>query len=333
MRRARTWPRALTCAAAAATLAVLLAPVDAGARPEPGERGQADPPGSQRATAADMQLAQRKRKPDPVPAAQTPSDAPAPQKPPAKAAAMPPSGKESIEADVSTRTIAVTSGFTGTEIVVFGTVLNSRQPSAEAGTYDVIVVLEGMPTPLTARRKSNVAGLWINTEQARFESAPSYYAIASTRPIEEIADNALLERSGIGLDYVRLAPAAKTVLALEPADLKSFKEAVIRLKQHDGLYLKQDYAVIFIGKSLFRASISLPANVPVGPLTTRVYLFHEGELLSTFQSRVRLEREGIELWLYRFAMRHPVSYGLMAVAVAVGAGLLASALFRRRETA
>jgi uncharacterized protein (TIGR02186 family) len=258
-------------------------------------------------------FAQRKKKDDRVPAK-----------------AEPP--KETVEADVSTRTIAITSAFTGTEVVVFGSVLNSRQPSAEAGTYDVIVVLEGMPTPLLARRKSNVAGLWVNTETVAYESAPSYYAIASTRPIEEIADEPLLERHAIGLDYARLAPAAQSVLETEPAELKSYKDAVIRLKQKEGVYIKADYAVIFIGKSLFRAAISLPSNVPVGPLTARVYLFREGDLLSTFQSKVRLEREGLELWLYRFAMKQPALYGLVAVLVAVVAGLLASAAFRRRDT-
>lgn len=276
------------------------------------------PPGAYRdAPAADapVRLAQRNRKTERA------------------AAKAEPPPKETVEADVSTRTIAVTSAFTGTEIVVFGSVVNSRQPSAEAGYYDVIVVLEGMATPLTARRKSNVAGLWVNTESFGFESAPSYYAIASTRPIEEIAEEPLLHRHAIGLDYARLSPAARSLIETGPDELKAYKDAVIRLKQKDGLYLKQDYAVIFIGRSLFRSAISLPANVPVGPLTARVYLFREGELLSTFQSRVRLERSGIELVLYEFAMRQPALYGLFAVLVAVVAGLLASALFRRRDTA
>ena len=253
---------------------------------------------------------------------------------PAGARAAPqPLPRETVEADVSSRAIAITSAFTGTEIVVFGSVINSRQPSAEAGYYDVIVVLEGVPEPVVARRKSNVAGLWVNTDAFDFESAPSYYAIASTRPIEEIAEEEFLEAHAIGLDYVRLSPAARSVIRTEPAEIKNFKEAVVRRRQRDGLYLKADYAVIFIGKSLFRASIALPAHVPVGPLTARVYLFREGEVLSTFQQRVRLEREGIELWIYWFAMRHPALYGLFTVMIAVIAGLLASAAFRRKAAA
>lgn len=279
------------------------------------------------------QLAQKRdRKADP--AARQPAPRATPERPAAQPKdAAPPEAKEHVEADVSTRTIAVTSAFTGTEIVVFGSVVNSRQPSAEAGYYDVIVVLEGMGTPLLARRKSNVAGLWVNTQSVAFESAPSYYAIASTRPIEEIADAALLEKHAIGFDYVRLSPAAHSVIETQPGELADYRQAVIRLKQRDGLYIKEDYAVIFIGKSLFRSAIALPANVPVGPLTARVYLFREGDLLSTFSSRVRLEREGVELWLYRFAMQHPELYGLFAVLLAVIAGLIASMPFRRRDAA
>jgi uncharacterized protein (TIGR02186 family) len=236
---------------------------------------------------------------------------------------------EKVEADVSTRSIAVTSGFTGTEIVVFGSVDNSRQPSAESGYYDVVVVVEGAPTTLVARKKSNVAGLWINTAAAVFDSVPSYYAIASTRPIEEIAGPALLEDNAIGIDFALLAPSSTTTSEVTAAELKDYRAAVVRLKEDEDLYFRSDYGVAFIGRSLFRSSIELPANVPVGPLTALVYLLRDGELLSKFSTHVSLEREGLELVLYHFAMRHSLLYGLFAVAVAVGAGLLASAVFRR----
>jgi uncharacterized protein (TIGR02186 family) len=280
---------------------------------------------------------QRRQKPDrPQPTETTPAAAPEPPRsePPPAAVAAPaaspasPLPREKVEADVSTRSIAVTSGFTGTEIIVFGSVDHSRQPSAEAGYYDVVVVVEGGAAPLIARRKSNVAGLWINTASAAFTSVPSYYAITSTRPLEEIADATILEQNAIGLENVRLTPAA-AANELTAAELKDYRAAVVRLKEKDELFLRDDYGVAFIGRSLFRSSIELPPNVPVGPLTARVYLFREGELLSTFTTSVKLEREGIELVLYRFAMNYPLLYGIFAVVVAVGAGLLASTGFRR----
>lgn len=270
---------------------------------------------------------QRKRKPgQELPPGKGPLPAPSALAPDAEARP-----REKVEADVSARSIAITSGFTGTEIIVFGSVDHSRQTSAEAGYYDIAVVVEGASIPLLVRRKSNVAGIWVNTNSATFEGVPSYYAIGSTRPIEEIADAAMLERNAIGLDYVRVAPAAKTAMDLSSQDLKAYKDAVVRLKQKDGLYLKSDYAAAFVGRGLFRCTIALPPNVPVGPLTARVYLFREGELLSTFSTRVRLEREGLELWLYRFAFRHSWAYGITAVMLAMTAGFLASLMFRRAQ--
>jgi uncharacterized protein (TIGR02186 family) len=235
---------------------------------------------------------------------------------------------ESIQADVSTRSVAVTSSFTGTEIVIFGAVDNSRQQSAEAGLYDIVIVLEGAPTRTTVRRKSKVAGIWINTSSAVFQNVPSYYAIATTRPLEEIADKRLLEENEIGFSQIRMTPAPGNA-EFVPGDLTQYREGMIRIKMRDGLYVQADYDVAFIGRSLFRGSIDLPANVPVGPLVARVYLFREGKLLAKNVSKVKLEREGVERVLHDFAFQHSFYYGLATVLLAAAAGLVASRLFGR----
>ncbi len=236
--------------------------------------------------------------------------------------------KESVEADVSTRSVAVTSSFTGTEIVVFGSVEHSRQPTAESGIYDIAIVVDGTPAPLIARRKANVAGLWINADAVRFEKVPSYYAIASTRPIEEIAEPQVLDKYGIGFENVHMA-AAPAQAQLPPKEVREFRKAVVRLKQKEQLYQKKETGVAFIGRSLFRSTISLPANVPVGPLVTHTYLFKDGNLLSKHTNRVTLQREGLERFLHNFAFDYPLLYGIFAVLTAVAAGLIASAVFKR----
>jgi uncharacterized protein (TIGR02186 family) len=248
--------------------------------------------------------------------------------PPTADATVPDEQRESIEADVSTRSVAVTSAFTGIEVVVFGTVNNSRQESAEHGLYDVVVIVEGAPAPLVARRKSKIAGIWINTRSVRFASLPTFYGIVSTRPVEEIASPEVLAAHQIGLEHVRLTPAGHRA-GIPPEELADFKAAVLRLKQRERLYVRDEYGVIFIGRSLFRSSIDLPANVPVGQLTARVYLFRDGQLLSAYTARFNMAREGIERFLYDLAYRAPLLYGVFAVLVAVAAGLLASAVFRR----
>ena len=252
------------------------------------------------------------------------------QSPGAEAALDGQAAKERIEVDVSSRSVAVTSSFNGTEIIIFGTVENSRQESAESGYYDVVIVVEGAMSPIVARKKSNVGGLWVNTSSIRFASLPIYYAIASTRPIDEIAEPQVLDANGIGFEHVPMSVASKTLTSGVSADeIKGYREAIVRLKAKDGLYVKDDYSVAFIGRSLFRATIELPANVPVGAVKARVYLVRAGEVLSEAKATVTLAREGFERLMYDFAHRQPLLYGLFCVALAVGAGLLASILFRK----
>jgi uncharacterized protein (TIGR02186 family) len=238
--------------------------------------------------------------------------------------------KEKVEADVSTRSVEVTTGFTGHEILVFGAIDNSQQPGDEAGYYDVVVVVEGTPLPVVVRRKSDVAGVWVNTSSVIFASVPSYYAIASNRPIEEIAGPRVLERHAIGFAHIKMTPSPGYRWSFGDVELAAFKAAVIRLKQQDGLYVvAAKDGVTFTGRSLFRSTISLPANVPVGPLVARTYLFRNGEVLSAHIARVTLERAGIERLVHNFAFRYPMTYGLFAVLLAVLIGLIASTYFRR----
>jgi len=262
----------------------------------------------------------------------TPIPVPVPQRiepsPPAAAgdpaAALP---RETVQADVSTRNVPVTSNFSGTEIVVFGAVDHSRQSSAEAGLYDVVIVVVGTPSRLTVRKKGRVAGLWLNTDSMTLDSVPSYYAIASTRPLDEIASPEVLKSTGIGFDYVPME-LSKSAEGRTAAAVKEFRQAIVTLKNKDRLYTTNEYAVAFIGRSLFRASIDVPANVVVGPFETRVFLFRNGELLSKYTAKLELHRQGFEALMYGLAFRKPLVYGLSIIAIAMSAGLLAAMAFR-----
>jgi len=240
--------------------------------------------------------------------------------------------QEKVEADVSTRSVAITSSFTGTEIVVFGAIDNARHTATEDEQYEIVITVEGSRQRLVTRRKSNVAGIWVNTQAVTFADVPSYYAIASTRPLDEIADAIVLRQRDIGFEQIQMQPEGGWTTGLTTADLRLFKDAVVRVKQKERLYVENEFGVRFVGRNLFRATIDLPANVPVGPLATRVYLFRRGQLIDTFESHVQLSREGLERYIYDFAFGYPFLYGVMAVLLAAGAGLAASSIFTRTRS-
>jgi uncharacterized protein (TIGR02186 family) len=238
-----------------------------------------------------------------------------------------PGAKESVQADISARTVPVTTSFNGTKIVVFGAVDNSQQLSPESGYYDVVIVVEGVPSRIIVRRKEDVAGLWLNTSAVTFDNVPSYYAIASTRPLDEITTNDFRDVYAIGLQHLRLTPAFGQTQSLSTQDIEDFRQAILRLKEKAGLYLQSPFAVTFNGRSLFRANIVLPSNVTMGPFDAHVYLFHDQKLLSEYSVRLALQHEGFESYVHALAIERPALYGLVAVALAVGAGLFASTAF------
>ena len=223
---------------------------------------------------------------------------------------------QQLVADLSSHLIAINTGFTGTEVVLFG---------ATDGEGDVAIVVTGPRTSVTVRRKGRVAGIWVNTESVRFEQVPSYYMVATSRPLDQVVSKPMLERHQIGLPNLQLDPGR----ALPQEELEAFRAALIRNKQREGLYGITLGQVAFLGERLFRTNIYFPANVPTGLYTVEVLLIRDGEVVTAQTTPLVVSKVGFSAEIYQIARHQPVAYGLAAVIGAVAAGWLAGALFRR----
>lgn len=235
--------------------------------------------------------------------------------------------EERVQADVSMREIAIESNFSGTRIVVFGTIENLDTIAAGQGRYGVAIVIRGPDEAVTAWRKKRVLGLWANSKSRTFESVPSYYAVMSSAPLADLAPPEVLQQWGIGFANIGMDETAKS----QPASSseKEFRNALVRLKRADGVYQAKPYGVTFIGQSLFRTTIDVPANVPVGEFAAEVSLFRNQKLVSRTIPRLSIEKRGFERMVYVTAFDYPFAYGLTAVLIAILAGSLAWAASRR----
>lgn len=218
-----------------------------------------------------------------------------------------------LVADLSDHLVAITTGFTGTEVLLFGAI-------DEDG--DVAIVVRGPEVPLLVRRKARIAGVWVNRDEARFDGAPAFYAVASNRPIVDIAPHAELARNQIGVENLALEATGVEDEAL-------FREAFIRNKRRDGLYSSAPGKVTFLTGRLFRTDIYFPANVPVGTYTVQVFLVRDGKVVSAQTTPLVISKVGVGAEIFLFANRHSALYGLLAIAVALMAGWVASAVFRK----
>lgn len=216
--------------------------------------------------------------------------------------------------DVSNHLIAITSSYTGTDLLVFGSL------DAEG---DVVVVIRGPAGPLVVRRKERIAGIWLNRKAVGFTDIPAFYAVASSRPLAQIGSISLRERLQIGADNVRL----RSEVGDGTAD--PYRQALIRNKQRAGLWPPLSPPVTFLGQKLFRATFELPANVPVGIYRTEVYLIRGDRVVAAQATPLYVDKQGTEQEIYELAHNYPIPYGLLAVVLALLAGWGAALVFRR----
>lgn len=223
---------------------------------------------------------------------------------------------EPLVADLSNHLIAITAGFTGTEVLLFG---------ATEGQGEVIVVVRGPEVEDTVRRKRRIAGIWINTGGITFERVPSFYAVASSRPLDEILSPEAQARQQIGVEHLQFQAPED----VGESRLQRYSAALIRNKQRAGLFTREVGKVTFLGNRLFRTSIYFPSNVPTGSYLVEVLLVRDGEVVSAQTSPLVISKTGIGAEIFAFANDDSALYGVVAIIGALMAGWTAHLVFRR----
>ncbi|TCT09859.1 uncharacterized protein (TIGR02186 family) [Tepidamorphus gemmatus] len=232
---------------------------------------------------------------------------------------------EGVIATLSNRRVEIRSNFVGTELVVFGSIERDAATVGRARGYDVVVVVRGPTDDMVSWRKERIAGIWVNATGVEFVRAPSYYAVLSNRPLSEISGPLLLRRRGIGLDHVKLVPRT----AQPPEVEAEFRDALIRRKMEQHLYIEDGRAVQMLTQRLFQVPIPLPTRIRTGGYTAVVHVFADGALLASTEIGFWVFKHGFEAAVFDLAHRQPLLYGLATVAMAFGVGWLGSVLFRR----
>ncbi|WP_232314864.1 TIGR02186 family protein [Oceanibaculum pacificum] len=225
---------------------------------------------------------------------------------------------QDLVADLSEHLVAITTGFTGTDVLLFGAI---------EGQGDVVVVVTGPAQDVIVRRKDKVLGVWLNAKSLRFSGVPSYYAVASSRPVNTFLNDALQARLEVGAQHLRISPV-EGQRATE-REMIDFRQALIRRKQVRGLFQDEIGEVSFIGRTLFRTRLFLPANVPTGTYIITAYLIRDNDVASAQTTPLLISKIGIGADVYDFAYEQSAAYGLIAVIIAVMAGWLASVIFRK----
>lgn len=230
---------------------------------------------------------------------------------------------EQVVANMSTNRVSITANFDGSEILIFGAV-KRETPVPDNGSLEVIIAISGPSETVTVRQKSKQYGIWVNTDSFEIRDIPSFYAIATSNPLEHILDPVEDVKYAISVDH------AVQTTGFEASTSKAidFTEALIRIREDSGLYFTQDGSVTIDEETLFNTSVSLPSNLTEGIYIARIFLTRDKQVVSEFKTPLYVQKVGLERWIFNLAHEKPLVYGLLSLFIAIAAGWSASAVFR-----
>lgn len=233
------------------------------------------------------------------------------------------SASEQVVLGLSRDRVAITTQFDGSEILIFGAV--KRETAIPEMPLHVVITVAGPSNPVVVRRKAKWLGLiWVNQAFVEVDSAPSFYAVATTGPLHDVLSETedLRNKVSIG-NAIRSVGAPAGV-----QDSESFTKAIIRIRQDAGLYQLLEGEVALDQQTLFRTAIKLPSDITEGDYVARILLTRDGKIISRLETSIDVRKVGLERWLFTMSREKPFLYGLMSLAIAIAAGWGASTAFR-----
>jgi uncharacterized protein (TIGR02186 family) len=189
--------------------------------------------------------------------------------------------------DISARKVEIRYSFTGAQLLLFGAIIypGGRAPSRPA---DIVVVLRGPVQPILVREKQRILHIWMNADSSRFRSAPSYYSVASSRPITDLVDDRTAAIYEMGVHNLQLSPGGGAL----PEKERRFEAGLLDLRRRHGLYAENPRGVEISDSVLYRATISIPSQVPVGTYTAETFLVDRGKVIAAATRDIQIDKSG-----------------------------------------
>lgn len=238
-----------------------------------------------------------------------------------------PARSEELTLALSTREVAITSTYTGTEITVFGMIERDARTIARTGNYDIVAQVQGPTGEVIVQRKGKFGPIWLTDDRKRYAKVPLFFSILSSRPLTAVVDETVREKLMLGLEYFLPKPDLKS--DRRDTDDFGFRNALLRLRRDEGGLVEDPKAITMIRPNLFTARVILPATAPTGLYLVNLTVLAEGLPLKTAQAGFVVRKVGFDAFVANAARTEAWGYGLFSVLMAVVMGWIANLVFRK----
>jgi len=225
-----------------------------------------------------------------------------------------------VEMAVTPSLVDITMSYSGKDLAVEATV--------PAG-MDVAVKCEGPRRQLELSRKGKAQGLlWMNVGDLTFDSVPDLYMLRTSAPLATISSHEAQKEFLLGYDALREAVCSGEA---SPEASRYFTD-LVKFKERDGLFSVSESAVTLTpgsdGTQRVTAELRLPSRASPTNYRVELYGLEDGEATLLAAKPVRLNKVGAVRTISSLAQNRGLLYGVVAVFIALCAGLAAGFIFK-----
>ena len=222
-----------------------------------------------------------------------------------------------VHLEIGSDTIEISTFYNGTTLYVHGEV------PVDA---DVVLEVSGPRHDVHLKEKGKVAGfLWMNKTDVSLENTPAVYMVFVP---SNAGANFLSPELGIGYK----ALLADIEISPKSEDKDFIFGEYVKLMEDSGVYsVKNDaitYGKVANGLKNFSATLTIPSKMGTGAYTVTAASVENGAVTGTMSKDLKVELKGFPAFISNLAFGHPLLFGILAVVIAIGAGLLVGTLFK-----
>jgi hypothetical protein len=232
---------------------------------------------------------------------------------------------------LSTSQINISTFYNGTTLKAEGTI---------PADVDVLLEVQGPKRNVELKLKGKVAGLlWMNKTDVELENVPSVYMVYTP---DKVGSDLFMTELGIGSDNLMKdlsilhAGYQKLVrdIVIKPAseDKMFIFGEYVKLMEKAGVYAVNNgtvaYGAVKDGKKPFTVVLNIPPKMSAGQYKVKAIVVKNGKILVQTAVPLTLQLSGFPKLIATLSRDHALLFGIMAVVIAVAAGLIIGMLFK-----
>lgn len=244
---------------------------------------------------------------------------------PGAALAVTPGAQEKVATAASKTLIEIGLSYQGDQIYFFGV--------SPVKDCDLIIRLTAEKSEeVKLSVKGRVGPFWMTVKQYQVSHAPFVYKIHSTKPVEQIVSPETAQELGLGYGAVQKQIKLHLIrgqAAADDAD-RVFK-GLVKIKEEANLYnIVADPQRLEVAEGrLFKHYFRFPPAATEGRYVVESFAFLQGQMVGYGRDVIQIKKVGLESWLTSVSQNQPLLFGIMAVFIALGAGLLVGMIFKK----